>query len=167
MINRRGPLLLALAAGLWLVWQFVYILPQRPDPIISQFGFDGSPARSSSKAAFVTIITFVAVAMAASYLLIGQLHRLTDRFIGMPEKSYWLAPERRKASIDSLIAHVRWSMAMALAFTAAVSWLVLDASNARPPRLSPTFIWLLGAYVALTLLGLVHLLWRFRKPPGR
>jgi uncharacterized membrane protein len=60
--------------------------------------------------------------------------RATD--LKLPNREYWLAPQRVEHTRAFLVAHGVWLGAMLVAFMCYVHWLVLDANARQPPQLS-------------------------------
>lgn len=163
-MNRGLPFIVAAASALWLAWQLIYGLSPLPDPMVSQFGFDGRPSNVMSKSAYSLIMALITGWIAIIFLAIGFLGHLPDRLINVPSREHWLAPERREATLVRVVVHTRWMLALTMAFLAAVSWLVIDGNAERPPRLSTAFLWLLAAFVVGTVAMVVRLVLDFRRP---
>ena len=88
------------------------------------------------------------------------------QLIDLPNKQYWLAPERRAATLDSL-SSMGLPFAFALVvFLCFVHWLVLKANAVQPAQLAEVPL-----LVGLAVLGVATLLWllalfrRFRHVP--
>lgn len=61
-------------------------------------------------------------------------HVLSPMMINIPHRMYWLAPERRKTTIDFLTQHAIWLGCILVVFLCCVDWLVICAntSGGRP-----------------------------------
>jgi hypothetical protein len=98
--------------------------------------------------------------------LIGWLPRLAPNLINIPNRDYWLAPERREAALAALDASALWLGCLLTALAGAVHWLVIRANAVDPPKLeNGPLLTLLGAFVAGLVCGIVVLMQRFRKIP--
>lgn len=83
--------------------------------------------------------------------------------INLPNKDFWLAPERRGATIAYLRNGIVWFGIMLLALLCYMHWLVVLANAAQPPRLSSAgFIGGLLAFFIVLFIWLRRLLARFR-----
>jgi serine/threonine-protein kinase len=97
--------------------------------------------------------------------LLSQMYRLPVSLINIPNRAYWLAPERADASRQYIARHGNVFMALLVAFMCFVHWQVVDANRTQPPRLEE------GAFIAGLVLFLVaSVVWagilyaRFRVP---
>jgi hypothetical protein len=86
------------------------------------------------------------------------------RSLDIPQRDYWLAPERREATVACIRAHGRWFAAAVALFLTYVHWLVVRANALRPPVLSTTGIvsGLVVFFLALAV-WLAVLFRRFRR----
>jgi hypothetical protein len=136
-----------------------------PAVVASHFGASGAPNAWMPRRAFVAFYALVVVFTAASLLAgVYATKRLPDERINLPNKGYWLAPERRAASLAFLEAFMLW-------FGAATFLLLFDvfrqvfrmnmglAPVLEHPQLS------LAAYAAFTVVWLSALLRRFGRVP--
>lgn len=98
--------------------------------------------------------------------LIGWLPRLAPNLINIPNRDYWLAPQRREAALATLDASALWLGCLLTAMAGGVHWLVIRANAVHPPQLeNGPILALLGAFVAGLVCGIVVLMQRFRKIP--
>lgn len=97
--------------------------------------------------------------------LVAWLPRAFPGAVNLPNRAYWLAPERREQTLASLAAFA-WSFGAALALLlAGVHWTVVAANARTPPRLEDAAVGALLAAFAITL-AVWLLAWylRFRRP---
>src|SRR5678816_209797 len=92
------------------------------------------------------LVILVPSLVAATNLLVRVL---PPQFVNLPNKRYWLAPERRAASLEALGGlGLRFAIALAV-FLCFVHWLVVQANTVQPPRLSePWFLASLAVFGA-------------------
>lgn len=84
--------------------------------------------------------------------------------INVPNKDYWLAPERRAETIEFLRTGILWFGFMLVAFLCYVHWLVVLANRVQPAQLANTwFIGGLVAFLAALLVWLKVFLGHFRQ----
>src|SRR5262245_3767721 len=114
------------------------------------------------------MLVFVVVLPSLLVAAIGLLPRLLPQWVNIPNRAYWLAPERRDDSLAFLLAHACWFGVLMVLFLAAIHYLLLQANAASPPRL-PTapFVALLAGFVAGLAVWMVMLYRRFRSYPAR
>jgi hypothetical protein len=154
--------ILCLAYSAFLSWS----AGQLPDPVAMHFGFGGQPDRWTTRSFAVGLmrgfglglpLLMVVVAVAIRFLPAGS--------INMPNREYWLAPERRGATYDLIAGQLLWLACLQVAFLAGLQWLTITANNSNPVRL-PTqlFLTLLGAFLACVAVWIVTFVRRFRRP---
>jgi uncharacterized membrane protein len=87
----------------------VYYYPLLPDRVASHFGASGQPDAWSSKDSFVKIYFVVIAFIAVLFPGIGLiLRKIPASFINLPNKDYWLSPERREETIAVLSRQFLW-----------------------------------------------------------
>jgi uncharacterized membrane protein len=164
-MNHRTPAIIFiafLALGMAFVWSTSSELP----PVVaSHFGASGSADGFTPRSSYVGIML---VLLGAVALLIGFLPFVLTRQGGaglnLPNRQYWLAPERREETFRFLRLHGLVFASLFVAFFAYVHWLVVQANQLTPPLLSTSAI-ITALVVFFTgvaaLLGAVYA--RFRK----
>ena len=75
--------------------------------------------------------------------------------INLPNKDYWLAPERRHATVSYLRSGVLWFGTLLLVFLCYAHWLVVLANGQQPAKLDNS--WFIGGLVAFLAIFLVWL----------
>ncbi|MBK1702405.1 DUF1648 domain-containing protein [Thiococcus pfennigii] len=95
------------------------------------------------------------------------LRRTPARWVNLPNRTYWLSPERREATIARLGQRL-WTFGTALfLFLLAAGLLTLEANRADPVRLDePLFLAALAAFLAYTLYWTLTLVRDLRLPKG-
>lgn len=161
------PSLLAVAVLFLLVFAqtFVYY-NQLPPTVASHFDGSGRADTFQSKTAFFVFYWLIAVITAGTFLLTPLLlHRLPVSAINLPNKEFWLAPPYREETLTYLSRHMEWFAAGTFMLLLIVMQVVI-IKNLQASAVLPTQItWLiLGGYVAFTLLWMMHLYRRFKKP---
>lgn len=86
-----------------------YYYPLLPDRVASHFGASGQPDAWSGKESFMKIYLMVIVFMAGLFPGIGLImRRVPADLMNLPNKDYWLSPERRRETIDVLSRQFLW-----------------------------------------------------------
>jgi hypothetical protein len=92
--------------------------------------------------------------------------RIPSRWFNLPNRDYWLAPERREETIDVISSQMKWFGAASLALYLVVIQMVVETNRTSVPRLdSASMFVVLGIYLLFTGVWLVRFILRFRKPP--
>ena len=98
MLNKTRNILIFLTI-IYLA-QLAYFYPQLPEQVASHFNYLGEPDGWMSKGSFTVFQVFLLVFILGMTSLTPVLFRvLPDAFINIPNKSYWLAPERREEAL--------------------------------------------------------------------
>lgn len=136
-----------------------------PPVVASHFGAAGTANGFMARSAYLTF--FLAVALGTTFVLALVpllLGLLPPGLINLPNRSYWLAPERRAATLRFVRNHSQWLATLLLVFLCFVHWLVVEANTLRPPRLSSSLL-IVGSVllVACAILWLGALVVHFRR----
>jgi len=135
-----------------------------PPIVASHFGAAGEANGSMTRGAYLAFMLVVTVGLPALVVFaLDATLRAGTRFINLPNRDYWLAPERREDTIAFLLGqNVRFGTLLVV-FLAYTHALVVAANGRQPPQLSSgAMLAGLVMFLLLTLLGLVRLVRRFR-----
>jgi hypothetical protein len=139
-----------------------------PAVVASHFEGDGYANGFMSRGAYIGFMLAVVVALPALLLFVSQFaFGRPGARINLPNRGYWLAPERRDQTLSALRGGVRQFMAALVVFLCYVHWLVVRANEVNPPHLSTP--WMVGGLVTFGAFALVwtrRLLRRFRVRPS-
>jgi hypothetical protein len=166
MQRGQTPLLFLLflacaAAFVWLTSQSL------PDVVASHFGAAGAADGFMTRDFYLRFMLAFAVGLpllifVVPYFALGR----SGARINLPNREYWLAPERRAETVAFLRAHaVGFAVTLAV-FLCYVHWLVVRANAVQPPHLSaPALIAGLAVFLLAMLVGAWRLFGRFRNRP--
>ena len=138
-----------------------------PPVVASHFGVGGTANGFMGRGTYTTFMLAMVVAVPALIGFSGQLVRILPlQLINLPNKQYWLAPQRRAATLESLFS-LGVPLALALAvFLCFVHWLVVHANAVQPARLSESSLFAgLAVFGVAMALWLVILFRRFGRVP--
>jgi uncharacterized membrane protein len=153
--------LLALAVA-----QAVISMPVMPNPMASHFNGSGVPNGWSTPQQFFGGILVIELLVAAAFMLMSPFSKLSDQRINLPHKDYWLAPQRRAATIARLQAIMLEFGLITMALLIYAVHLSIAANLRHPPLLSSHIIIALLLYVVGTLLWVVRLYLAFSRTSG-
>lgn len=159
-----GLFLVVLVAAGAFVWLSSTGLP----PVVaSHFGTGGAANGFAGRGAYTMLMIAMVIGVpglvASSIWLVRTL---PPQLVNLPNKRYWLAPERRAATLEALASlSLRFAVALAV-FLCFVHWLVVRANAVQPPTFPESwfFVGLAGFGVA-TLAWIVALFRRFGRVP--
>lgn len=155
-------LMLALA-----LLQWVQVYPQLPDRMASHFSGNGTPNGWQSKHDFFVFSSIVVLVCAGiSFLVSRAIAVFPPELINLPNKSYWLAPERREETSRVFAAHMGW-FGCGLLFV--LLYAISQAINFNLPRHEPFnsqgMIFVLVGFCLFAILLFAHLLRHFYAAP--
>jgi uncharacterized membrane protein len=145
--------------------QAAYCYPRLPERIASHFGFDGKPDGWSTKQSF---LVFYGVEMGTSALLLGVA--LLFRFVpssmlNIPNKDFWLSPQRRQETLASLFYSFLWFASATLLLLIDLADQMFDVNMGKADAL-PHSMLSLGLYFAFVAIWAVSLIVRFARKPS-
>lgn len=160
----RKLMLVPVAA--FAVLAFIY-LPQLPNPMATHFGVDGQPNGFSSPGGFFALGGGVMLLMLAIFGGMGSLlRRLPNSLINIPNRDYWLAPERRAATVGRVADLMAMFGLFVLTFLDVVFYLAIRANLTGEPLDSRFMLPVLGAMGVAVVALLVRMFLGFRLPAG-
>ena len=153
-------IVMALAAA-HIVWAH----GQVPDTVATHFGGDGQANGWSSRSSFTILYIVLVVMMGGLFALIAALlPRLPEGAISMPNRDYWLAPERRAKTMRRFGDRMLVFGCVSTFFVVGIMHLTVLANRTDAPRLGASFWLLFTAYMVFTLVWTVWLVLGMRVP---
>lgn len=153
--------LLAMAA----VAQYFYYMPLMSENMTTQFG---SSSGRSSQTSFTLQYFPVMGGISALFLgILWLIPKLPERYINLPNKEHWLAPERRAATLESLGTHMLWMHNATLAFLIVVFYAIFRANLHGSPKLGPGFWIAFAFYMIFTNAWGMALIVKYSSKPKR
>ena len=147
-----------------LALDVAHYLPLVPDPVASHFGFSGRPNGWTTHFRMIAGLAVLVLLFAAIFAATFFFGRIPDRLINVPNKPYWLAPERREATLLYVSVWLRWFLVLTLAFLTLVVGLTFRANLHTPPQLSVAALGVLIIYLAAAVTMVVTLFMRLHRP---
>jgi hypothetical protein len=138
-----------------------------PPVVASHFDAAGNADAYMSRGGYAAFMAGLSLALPVLVVCLPNVMlRRGSRWINLPHRDYWLAPERREATVDYLCRHNAVLGALVTGFLGYVHGLVLQANSVLPPRLSAHWLIVgMAAFVAVLTIWSVQLLRRFRRVP--
>ncbi|MEO8346623.1 MAG: DUF1648 domain-containing protein [Betaproteobacteria bacterium] len=138
-----------------------------PEYIASHFGANGIANGWMDHATYrVFMLAFAIVIPIGVVLVSGVLPRKMTNLINLPNRTYWMAPAQREATLRYLETHAYWLGSLLVVFVAAIHLLLIAANTTQPPRLPGQ---LFGVLMVLFALGMAvwasTLILHFRRTP--
>ena len=148
------------------VLHMAYYYPQLPESLASHFDVSGKADNWSGKDVFFLVYAGIVALMALLFLGTRFLMpKLPGTLVSLPNKEYWLAPERKEETYSYLSTQLTWFGCASLAFLIGCMHLCIEANVTGVNNIAPG-IWLLtAAYLIFTLFWIVRFVSRFMKKP--
>ncbi len=169
MGNTRLPnsifVVLLVVAGV----QSNYYAQRFPEIVGSHFGKSGVASAWQTKVAFLFVeLIVIVLATLISFAVPRLIAAMPASAINLPNKDFWLSPERREDTISFLRTQMGWFGCGLLAFLLFVMELVFRANLQTPPRLNTAaFIPALLTFVAFSAMWSIRFVLRFSRSPNR
>jgi uncharacterized membrane protein len=169
MNNPRIPVIFFLFLLLLGLLQWVNVYPQLPNRVACHFAADGTPNGWQPKQDFFLIPGFaIALCIFVSFVLPRILAFLPPAMINLPNKYFWLAPERRAETIEVMNAHLAW---FGCGFLFVILYAISQAINANLPARGQFngagMIFVIAAFCLYSGVVFAHMLRYFlRVPPS-
>ena len=152
----NGRRALIFASVVLFLGQLLYYYPQLPERIASHFNFRGEPDGWMSKDAFYVFeLGLLAFLLGLFFCISYFLPKMPRRLINLPNKDYWLAPERRAETLRIVRNKMETFQIPLLALLVSINQLTIRA-NLSGENLSPASWFVVGAFVIYTFV------WGFR-----
>jgi serine/threonine-protein kinase len=153
---------LVLAALAQALWQH----DRLPDRVATHFGAAGQAngwmSRGGHTAWHVGTVLFLASIIEGIILVHA---RLPKEFINLPQRDFWLAPERATATREWITSAVLLIGCALMGFFIALFQLVYEANLGPAPRLDGTVWWLVGGLTLLMSAVIAALVVKFGRKP--
>jgi uncharacterized membrane protein len=138
--------------------------PLLPEHVAIHFGINGHANNWASRSQaifFSELLTILPLFFGFFALLIKVL---PTSAINLPNKDYWLAPERRDQTTSWISGQIAWIGCLNVGFITGLYVLMIETNNTPPAQLPMNLLWpLAGAFVAVTILWLVRFCLHFSK----
>jgi uncharacterized membrane protein len=167
MNDKRLPGFLYLASVIAAILRCAYVYPQLPDVMASHFNAYGVPNGWQPKNTFFILIAAVIVIPAVlAFIVPRRFPSMPPDKINLPNKSYWLAPERREETWRFFSAQMAWFGCALLFLLLYAMSQAIDANLPSVGQLNwPGMCFALGAFMLFIVVWVVHLLRHFSRVP--
>jgi serine/threonine-protein kinase len=136
-----------------------------PLTVASHFDGAGRANAFMSRSGYARFMLCFAVGVPC--IVVGVLTAVYSRATDfkLPNRDYWLAPERIDRTRTFLTAHGVWFGSLLVVLSCFVHWLEIAANREQPPHLSNAlFAGVMVAFLVATAAWVVALLFAFRRP---
>ncbi len=153
-----------LGLGLLCIYQAWHYYPQLPERVASHFGPHGHPDSWTTKKSFIRFYLLFIAGITVFFSLIGLLtEKVPASLMNMPNKEYWMAPERRQSTLDLLASSFFWFASATMILLLDMFYQTFQVQLGRTKILTHPVL-SLGIYISFSvILTLLLLIGFFRK----
>lgn len=151
-----------------LIGFFAYLalsVGQLPQSVATHFDADGNPNQWMSRGTHLQSLAFFGALVPLGELgLFYSMRFFGSKRINIPNREYWLAPERREATMLFFFNHGIWLACVTVMFMGLLQWSILKANATQPAHLDLFMVLLpTGAFFAFVAGWIAILFVRFKK----
>jgi uncharacterized integral membrane protein len=168
IMQRSGlPKLVFFLLAAYAAIHFSSYCQQLPEVVASHFNGRGAANGWQTKSAFFTALVGVsALAAVVGFGIPSIIAALPPQYINLPNKGYWLAPERAAETMEFLTSHFAWFgcalfLLIILTFDYAVQFNLRPGNPPAPTRL----FFALGGFLLFAMVSTARIFKRFGRPP--
>jgi uncharacterized membrane protein len=136
-----------------------------PPMVASHFDAGGQPNTFMTRNGYIRFVLCLCVGLPLLIVtvLVAVYSRATT--LKLPNRDYWMAPERINRTRSFLAAHAVWFGSLLVVLTCSVHWLELGANRQQPPHLSSqAFAVCMIVFLVAMAAWIAVLMFAFRRP---
>jgi uncharacterized membrane protein len=138
-----------------------------PLTVASHFDAAGQPNAFMSRSGYIRFVLCLCVGLPILVVAILTLVYSRASELKLPNREYWMAPQRIDRTRSFLVAHGVWLGSLLVVLSCFVHWLELGANRQQPPHLSShTFAACMIAFLIAMAVWIAALMFAFRRPAG-
>jgi uncharacterized membrane protein len=166
-LDSRLPKMLFVLLAVLAAIYFWSNYAQLPDVVASHFNARGVANGWQSKSGFLAF--FLGAVTLASFVAFGVpavLSKIPKELINLPNKDYWLAPERQAETLALLGNSFAWfGCGILLVVTTAVNYAIGRNLHPQAQLDPPVLLYVLGGFFVFTILWSIRMIMRFSRIP--
>ena len=143
------------------ILQIIIYYPLLPLRVASHFDFQGNAIGWTSKSNFITTMAFVIALIVGVFLAIPVLLAKLPESINLPNKTYWLAPERKETTILVLGNYIIWMGTLTTLLLVMVLNIICNANINHSAQLGMSVMIMLAVYMVILFTFITFMIRRF------
>lgn len=166
-MDSRLPKLIFVLLALYAAVHFASVYPELPGVVASHFDGRGRPNGWQTKQAFFAVIAGMTIlCVLIGFGLASIIGAIPIQLINLPNKRYWLSPERRDETLEWLKAYFGW-FACGIYLVMIVFFDYAAQSNLHPdhPPGTARLWYTLGGFLMFVIAWLARMFTKFLRPP--
>jgi uncharacterized membrane protein len=156
--------------ALMLLFAILYVtgtVSELPALVASHFDGTGSANAYMTRSVYTGFVLTMGVAFPIALVALLSVVFSVSKDMKLPNRDYWLAPERIVRTRSRLVAYGVWFGSLMVAMACYVHWLILGAHRNAPPHLAnQSFGTGLFVFFLITGVWIIALRRAFRLPRG-
>ena len=156
--------IILLLIAMVFVWSTAAELPLT---VASHFDAAGRPNAFMTRSGYIRFMLCLCVGLPVLVVAILAMVYSRASELKLPNREYWMAPQRIDRTRSFLVAHGVWLGSLLVVLSCLVHWLELGANLRQPPHLSSqTFAVCMLAFLIAMAAWIAILMFAFRRPAG-
>jgi uncharacterized membrane protein len=137
-----------------------------PERFATSFNSAGEPECWMDRSSFMLFLSGMGSLGILVFIVIGFVSRFTpDKWVNVPRREYWLAPERRAETMNYLFRQMLWFACLLCCLFIAVDISTIHANRLTRPHLPMgEFLTIIGCFVAGTIVWSISFVSHFKRP---
>lgn len=167
-MDTRLPKLIFVLLALYAAVHFSDLYAQLPNVVASHFNGRGAANGWQTKQAFFEFFAIIsAVVVVIGFAIPKIISVLPSQTINLPNKNYWLAPERAGETIQFLNAHFAWFACALFLFNILVFDYAIQINlDPQHPPSSDRFWYVLAGFLVFVMVWTIRMLAKFLRQPS-
>ena len=163
------PFVVFAAVYSWLLMSLFQSADSLPQRVASHFGSEGSANGWMGRSWYLVFTALLPLLIAGIFAgTAAWVKTIPAKFVSIPNRDYWLAPERRERLSRLLMIRMMWLASLAALFFGCLHALTMEANRVIPPRLADgPLLGLFIGFLLLLLLWIVLLMMRLSDTRDR
>lgn len=166
-MDSRLPKLIFVLLALYAAVHFSDLYSQLPNVVASHFNARGAANGWQTKQAFFGVLVIVSAVVAIVGFAVPKIISvLPSQMVNLPNKNYWLAPERATETMEFLQTSFAWFACALFLFNILVFDYAIQINlNPQHPPSSARFWYVLAGFLGFVFVWTVRILTKFLRRP--
>ena len=161
----RLPVILFALVAIGFASDLALIWPSLPARVATHFDLAGHPNGWSSREQLLSMTAVLTILLGCAIVGARFIKSVSLDSLNVPNRDYWLAPERSDATLEALVAWLRWLLVFVFTFISTLASGGAHANLRAPIQFPTDTLLLIVGFLACVLVMIGWLVWRFRLPP--
>ena len=130
------PAAVLLALWILFLWYLAHSAVELPERVATHFSLSGEANGWMSRAGAIAFMRAMGLGLPLFIVLVaGLLRLLPASMINIPNREYWLAPERRARTVSVMFRQMLWLACLLVGFLGGLHYLTVRANQTVPAHM--------------------------------